>query len=331
MNQKSFILSEWYDWYITRLRVTWSYQKRLSPYYAQKKEASSAEASFVATIFDGKIQVGGLADRLRGILSTYYICKKTGRPFKLHFVSPFNLELFLVPNQYDWRCKEHELCFDKHFTSVLPLFTTRDGLYQSKKQEQWLYNHISRTDRQCHVYTNALFSYEYDYKQLFFELFKPSDALQQTLDHYRDILGASYISISCRFLDLLDDFNETQAINASLTDVEKRALIERVLYEIDKLHLQYPNRTILCNSDSITFLNEAAKMDYTYVVPGEITHLEGMVKRDDYQLYEKTFVDFFLIAKASHIYLLKTGLMYDSGFPYAASKLYGKPFDKIVF
>lgn len=325
------IISEWYAWYIERLRVTRSYHKRLSPFYSQKEAIPSDGVSFVVNIFDGKIQVGGLADRLRGILSTYYICKKTGRSFKLHFVSPFNLELYLVPNKYDWRCKESELCFDKNYTCVLPIFTTQEGLYQQKKLEQWLYNQISRTDRQCHVYTNAFFSYDYDYKQLFFELFKPSDALRQTLDHYSGILGESYISISCRFLDLLDDFNETQAIHASLTDVEKRALIERVLYEIDKLHLQYPNRTILCNSDSITFLNEADKMDYTYVVPGEITHLEGVVKRDDYQLYEKTFVDFFLIAKASHIYLLKTGLMYDSGFPYAASKLYGKPFDKIVF
>lgn len=325
------IISEWYAWYIERLRVTRSYHKRLSPFYSQKEAIPSDGVSFVVNIFDGKIQVGGLADRLRGILSTYYICKKTGRSFKLHFVSPFNLELYLVPNQYDWRCKESELCFDKNYTCVLPIFTTQEGLYQQKKLEQWLYNQISRTDRQCHVYTNAFFSYDYDYKQLFFELFKPSDALRQTLDHYSGILGESYISISCRFLDLLDDFNETQAINASLTDVEKRALIERVLYEIDKLHLQYPNRTILCNSDSVTFLNEAAKMAYTYVVPGEITHLEGVVKRDDYQLYEKTFVDFFLIAKASHIYLLKTGLMYDSGFPYAASKLYGNPFDKIVF
>ena len=325
------IISEWYAWYVARLRVTWSYHKRLSPFYSPKEGRPSDGVSFVATIFDGKIQVGGLADRLRGILSTYYICKKTGRSFKLHFVSPFNLELYLVPNKYDWRCKESELCFDKHSARVLTLFTTLDSSFQSHKQEQWLYNHISRTKKQCHVYTNALFSYDYDYQQLFFELFKPSVALQQTLNHYCDILGESYISISCRFLDLLGDFNETQALNASLTDVEKKALIERVLYEIDKLHLQYPNRTILCNSDSITFLNEADKMAYTYVVPGEITHLEGVVKRDDYKLYEKTFVDFFLIAKASHIYLLKTGLMYDSGFPYAASKLYGKPFDKIVF
>jgi len=50
-----------------------------------------------------------------------------------------------------------------------------------------------------------------------------------------------------------------------------------------------------------------------------------------YELYEKTFVDFFLIANASHIYRLETRWVRNSGFPYAAAKIYDHPFHSIRF
>mgnify|MGYP003315432736 CR=1 FL=1 len=39
----------------------------------------------------------------------------------------------------------------------------------------------------------------------------------------------------------------------------------------------------------------------------------------------------FKIANAKHVYLLRTGLMFESGFPYAASLIYNKPFTLIEF
>jgi hypothetical protein len=38
-----------------------------------------------------------------------------------------------------------------------------------------------------------------------------------------------------------------------------------------------------------------------------------------------------MIANAEKIYLLRTEQMYDSGYPFAASKIYNKPFEKIEF
>ena len=38
-----------------------------------------------------------------------------------------------------------------------------------------------------------------------------------------------------------------------------------------------------------------------------------------------------MIAHAEHIYTLKTGKMYETGFPYAASFIYQRPYDIIVF
>ena len=97
------------------------------------------------------------------------------------------------------------------------------------------------------------------------------------------------------------------------------------------LHDRYPGKHILVNSDSTTFLQTAAKLDYVYVIPGNITHIDGKNDTDEYNAYEKTFLDFFMIANAERIYLLRTGQMYNSGYPFAASKIYNRPFEKIEF
>lgn len=320
----------YYAWYITRVERYKILREGLNKYY-HRCDAIENCPPFVISIFDGKIIAGGLADRLRGALSTYYVCKKTGKDFRLYFVSPFNLENYLLPNKYDWRCKKEELCYNENSTKVLILDTTQDSPYQREKQKQWLYCNIKNASGQCHVYSNALFSYDYEYKKLFEELFKPSERLKETIDFYLKDLGETYISISCRFLDLLGDFNETFGIKTPLTKQQKEELISKVICTIKKLHIDYPNRKILCNSDSSVFLKEVEKLEYTYVVPGEITHIDGKNDRDDYKMYEKTFVDFFLIANASHIFLLKTGSMHNSGYPLAASKIYNKPFETITF
>ena len=64
---------------------------------------------------------------------------------------------------------------------------------------------------------------------------------------------------------------------------------------------------------------------------GTITHIDNNQNDDCYQRYEKTFLDFFMIANASKIFLLKGKLMHRSGYPFAASKLYNKEFNVIEY
>ncbi|MDR0546556.1 MAG: hypothetical protein LBG77_03085, partial [Dysgonamonadaceae bacterium] len=75
---------------------------------------------------------------------------------------------------------------------------------------------------------------------------------------------------------------------------------------------------ILVTSESITFLNEAKKFDYVYVIPGKIAHIDFSFGLDK-DVYMKTFVDYFLLTHASKIYLVIDGKMYKSGFAYRAS------------
>lgn len=285
----------------------------------------------VICIYDGKIRNGGLADRLRGIVSVYKVCKEKNLEFKIIFTSPFNLVKFLEPNKVNWYVSKEELNYNTKVTDICYIDTLNGSDYETKKQKQWFRREFKKKYREFHVRTNVLFSYKENFSILFSELFKLSPKLQSSIELQKSIIGTGYISTSFRFMNLLGDFNETFEMHGKITKEEQNELIIKNIEQLQLLHDRYPGKHILVNSDSATFLQTASKLDYVYVIPGNITHIDGQNGSDEYELYEKTFLDFFMIANAERIYILRTGQMYNSGYPFAASKIYNRPFEKIEF
>lgn len=321
-----------YKWYVYRPQK-FKYLKNdlLNGYYYDNNKSNNNNIDkTVVCIFDGRIKHGGLADRLRGIISTFHICKHNNIKFKICFIHPFDLTNYLIPNRIDWIIDPKLLNYNLCDTNVCYLDTNTDTEFEKKKQKSWLNKQLTSSFKEIHVITNAAFSYNESYSVLFNELFKLSPRLENTILKYKKILGSNYLSISCRFLDLLGDFNETYGTNKQLKDEEKENLILANLTQLEQLHLNYPELKILVNSDSITFLNRAKELAYVYVIEGNITHIDNP-SNNSYETYEKTFVDFFMIANAARIYLFKTSLMHNSGYPYAASLIYNKPFKRITF
>ena len=328
---KSFIKKRpIYIWYRTRPQQYKYLKCKLLDGYYYNITDENKDSKKVVCVFDGRIKHGGLADRLRGIISTYQICKQFGIDFKICFIHPFNLENYLIPNKIDWKIKYENLNRNLCNTKVCYLNTITDSKYEIKKQEEWLEKQLNSYYNECHVLTNAEFSYKGNYSLLFNELFKLSPRLNNSISRHKQFLGSTYLSISCRFLDLLGDFNETSGTKKQLRDNEKEELISANLNQLHKLHDKYPSQQILVNSDSITFLNRAKKLDFVYVIEGSVTHIDN-IGDNTYETFEKTFIDFFMIANATQIYLFKTGSMYNSGYPYAASLIYNKPFYRILF
>lgn len=73
-----------------------------------KDKAKNPPARCYVYVADGRTAHGGLSDRLKGLISIYEYCKDRNIPLRINFYSPFNLDLFLVPNKYDWRLKGGE-------------------------------------------------------------------------------------------------------------------------------------------------------------------------------------------------------------------------------
>lgn len=320
--------NKYYAWYVTRKKREKNIREKLKTYYRCDDINKSCENAVIC-IYDGVTHAGGIADRLKGIIGTYHIAKKKGMQFKLYFKEPFPLEDFFVPNLYDWKIDKSNICLDKSKVNIIVLDSTQDSNYQLRKQQKYLERTIKNTNKQIHVYTNAGFSYNLNYAELFYELFKPSERLRNALERQISLIGTEYISVSCRFLDLLGDFNETYGYGEALSELERELLLTQINDVIVKLHNENPRKKIVVNSDSITFLNLYKYGEYTCVIPGNVTHIDAKQDEYFYEKYEKTFLDFMVIANAEKVYLIKSDKMHKSGYPYAASRINEKSFELI--
>lgn len=328
---KKFYSKQAYDWWKVELRNS-DFKKGFVipiPQYTRCAKSTNGHKRVIC-IHDGKLKTGGLVDRLRGIISVYSICKEYNLDFKILFTQPFPLDRYLIPNNVDWSISSDELNYNLKETNICLIDSINGSKYEAQKQEKWFRKELKKDYCEFHIYTNAHFSYNHNFAQLFTELFAPSTLLQQLIDKEKNNLGEGYISSSFRFLDLLNDFNETSGRNIVLSKAEQTQLINNNIEQLNILHNKFPQKKILVNSDSCTFLQEAAKLDFTYIIPGEIRHVDSsdVIKE---HTHDKTFTDFFMIANAAEIFLFITGGMYNSGFPFAASRLYNRPFHKIIF
>ena len=317
-----------YLWYVLRKKREHKIKKNIKLVYLSKELKIDNHQNIVLNIYNGNIHSGGLADRFRGIISTYLICKEKGVPYRLLYTDPFPLQDYLVPNLYDWAISESQICYDLKHINLVILDSTQDSSYQIEKQKKYLKQKI-KCSKQNHIYTNTAFSYNENFYEAFYELFKPTDRLQAAIDRQLKIICGEYISVSCRFLDLLGDFNEPFGRNKTLSECEIKELLDEIKLKIEYLHEHHNGMKILINSDSITFLDYISCLEYVYIIPGIVTHIDNDKQNYSYERYEKTFLDFFLISKAKHVYLIKNSEMFSSGYPYAASKIGNIPFDII--
>lgn len=283
----------------------------------------------VVLMFDGKAHQPGLADCLRGMTTVYHICKTQNIPFKLYYRYPFTLEKYLEPNNYEWRIDEKQITHDMSLATpfVSISYNNTFGSLNSDFQKKYITEKISSCKgKQIHLYTNA-YCYDDYFNSEFVELFRPSKMIQELVEEQKSILGESYISASFRFASLLGDLQDTYGTPLEKNDADE--LIDTCIRGLKELHTNHPScHKILVTTDSVTFMNEAKnKLEFVYFIPGEIGHLaynggEGVVV--------KTLLDMFLIAGAECAYMLRTNIMYQSGFAKRAAMIGKKTFKEII-
>lgn len=273
-------------------------------------------------MIDGRVLHGGLADRIRGCLGVYALCKQHGIPFFINWVFPFDLTLFLVPNSRDWRIDPREIRYETPASLLFSAFTVGLPFGESGMDRRFILKNLLHTRHsQYHIYSNAILSRS-QWPDLYHELFKPSRMLQEAIDENQTRIGAPYVSFTLRFQQLLGDFKEGNY--RILEDEERQRLIDRCLEELRTLIDRIPaSRRILVTSDSITFLDRAREIPRVYVIPGAVAHMNY---QEESHTFLKSFVDFYLIMGAEKVHLLLTGEMYNSGFPRFAAEIGGKPY-----
>lgn len=316
-------LKEWLSLYI--------FYKDLRPEYKKFSDIYSNGSILKEKIIPRRViymndwdKNGGIADRIKGILTSYSLAKQNDRSFYIYWTQPFSLMRYLEPASVDWRIKSDEILYEKK-TSLPLIIVARNPYYFQNKIESLIFKHYFKTKKELHVRTNHFLCEDIS-SELFKELFKPSDHLQKELDQYKT--KCPYYSFSFRFLQLLGDFEDIRG--EVLQEDEKKYLIEKCLKELAKLLKSLPEGyKAFVASDSKTFTQKAAQLDpRIFSVEGEIMHPVSYFrgKEQSEVVHLKTFLDFFLIMDAEKVYRMQTGKMYSSGFPHLASIVGKKTF-----
>lgn len=317
-------------WHFFQLRLVfrlkkWYHVQEDEIYYQYYKDSDTPKTKKKQIVFlvDGRTIHGGLADRFKGIVSTYAYCKQHKIDFRLEYNYPFQLSDYFLPNKVDWKISEEEICYNPKFAHPIMVNSHQlDVRYHNLYL--WLESHKTQ---QLHVYGNSDAAYG-QFSELFNELFKPSSLLQQHIEDNLRAIGNKYISATFRFQQLLGDLKEGNY--PTLNDEDKQKLIDKCHLQLELLHNEYPNKTVLVTADSNTFLDSVRNIPYIYVIPGTVVHMD-YTPDASYMAYEKSFLDFLLIANADKVHLVYSNQMYKSGFPGLASKVYNKPYQEIFF
>jgi hypothetical protein len=282
------------------------------PKYGRTNISKTENSKKIIYMADGRRYVCGLADRFKGMTYLYKISKKLNVDYKINMTSPFDLSNYLITNKHNWIINSNEIIYDVKKSVILTFWSGYAGFEDMIKTIE---SSLKKWD-QVHITTN-IGSYE-EYGELFNELFKPNDELKNKIEYHLSKIGCEFISASFRFLQLLGDFSEPATPNILvLSEKEKIILIDRCVEHLIGIYKENNYKKILVTSDSITFLNKVKDMDFVYVVPGEIAHIDKSGLGKD--VYMKVFLDYFLLTHSKMRYLVIDGQMYESGFPQTAA------------
>jgi hypothetical protein len=286
----------------------------------------STPTPMLISVVDNKRHCQGLTDRLKGIVTVYALSKAMNIRYKCIFTHPFLLSDFLIPNEYDWQPAENELSD-----------TIKDVRFKIMRKEPTLKRllRIFPTNKQIHVYANydyleeinQKFKQNFQWGELFRELFKPSPELEMQLSlHLKNINEGEYIACTFRFQSLLGDFKEYNY--QALSPEKQDQLIEKNRNALSDL-LDSANCPILVTSDSMLFISQIKDLKNIYTLPGKVVHLD-CVSDERNDVYMKSFIDFFMLSKAKKIYSIGTKIMYPTNFPVYAAKINNIPFERIL-
>lgn len=302
--------------------------KLIYTYYRQPRARRFVQTPRYIFMVDGRVGHGGMFDRLKGLISVYAVAKSQQKDFRIHWTYPFPLEKYLVPNDYDWRVDEASIIY--HYPQSRPLFlygecySPRRLMKNRRRESHFYYGYNSLKE------INERFSSNYDWGALYRELFKPSPYLQKYLDHYQNEIGAGYIAVHTRFLNLLGDKTETD-INPELPEEDRKQLMNNAVAKMQKIHACHSGSRMMLSSDSMTFIHYAKeRMADIYVVPGTVKHIDTAGETDDSENI-KMFTDYYLLAHAQKVYSLWHEGMWKSAFPEYAAVIGGVEFERVGF
>lgn len=293
--------------------------------YHKLSFAKSDKTPMLISMVDGRRLGKGLTDRFKGIISVYALAKAVDAPYRCIYTHPMPLVDFLEPNAYNWLPNPDELSestSDVRFKLLRKQHTIKRLLkVLPLKRQVRVYANLDYLDE-----VNRKYNHQYQWGELFKELFKPTKILEDQLQYHFKIIGGEFIACVFRFQNLLGDFKEYRF--KPLPEADRQQLLATNIRALKKIVGQHGVR-VLVTSDSSTFLDAAKDLDHIYTIPGKVVHIDNEADARQ-EVYLKSFVDFFMLSHAQKVYSVGTDIMYKSDFPKYAAKVNNVPFERIL-
>ena len=305
-----------------------TYKKyQLMKYYSIFKTNGKRFDKNLVLRIDGRVNHGGLCDRLKSAVIVYAICKANQIPFKLYFSHPFNLNDIIAPNKYDWRITENELTKSLIQTKIYTSYIGKIKPRFNKKKQIHVYNFGGGYIDDV----NSKYNTSYSFAELYEELFIPGKLLKEQIKVNKKKIGQPYISITFRFQSLLGDFYEGKHFQKAALGFNKESkskLIKVALNAISNLSKEHSGTPILVTSDSSIFLQEANKLKNVFTIPGKTVHMDFTFDENIIS-YMKAFIDLYMLSYAEKIYRVSGQGLYKTGFPKVAAFMENKEIIRI--
>lgn len=302
---------------------------RYSRYFHLPKRG--AMKNVVCFIVDPAFKHPGLADRLKAIVNTYYIAKKSNLDFKLFFNAPFPFIKYYEPNKVDWSLDLNDLDYSL-FSAKLAAYIAEQPIPIWKKGWQYHLYWYRGIDSILHAYRikydNTKIAYQKWFsttKTCFDELFKPSKYLKE-LFSTTQLESRSYISVHFRFVNALGFFEKAVG-HPILPKKEQEKLIRCCLDWLQILSERHKGMPIYVFSDSERFLGICEKNGYNRIQGGKISHISSVHNEasDD-----KTMLDFYTMGCSKKVYAIVLPHMYFGLFSEYAATVGGSEFERIA-
>jgi hypothetical protein len=313
--------------YLEKHKINCLFALRILKYYITKYRIAKdkeVEGNTLYLIIDPDREYAGLIDRIKAIVSCFYIAKNNKFEFKIISNEQFPIWDFLTPNQYNSRANLIDLSFSIQNCKII----SYNGYTINKLNKKIKQYHIYDFNGKNVLETNLIPNYERLFMNLFQELFVPNHCfVSQKLDtlSYQE---NSYIAIHLRFVNALETFEPNY--KKILTPKQKQNLIDRCIDKIEQIKNEYNNKDIVCFSDSTLFLNEVTqKVANVIVLDGIIGHISHTDKRIMHAVTNKTFLDFFMISRAFKVFSIFADELYKSAFPRYAAMINNKEYQII--
>lgn len=260
-------------------------------YYSKCKWRRAKHKNVFFFVFEPGKKHPGLADRIKAIISCYDWAKMNGYKFKLYFETPFKISHYLKP-KFDWHCSLKDLEYSIIDTRIVEEDYRECSIYLKPNKQYHCYSYNG------HHMPRVFPDTGYKFSDLFHELFEPCDELKRMYS----VLGikeGAYVSCHFRFVNALENFENTFFDNHLDTQEERDALIKRCKNGLMQVISENKGKDVYVFSDSKVFLDSLKDLPVKVLPHDSIGHVSEGVKED---ATYKSFLDLYVMSKGRGVY-----------------------------